>query len=136
MCHYSSGTFTSPPLFLAPLKSGQKEGSRPQERVFYLVVCIFLVVVHALSHGRHPDVGSSAGLSVASPKGPIGTSLMHRPLIGLQLDPPKLLLAAETPTTSYNLLALFQQGMLFGRSPTQHGYLAPRTLIPPYFSKS
>ena len=92
------------------------------------------MVVHALSHVRHPDVGSSAGLSVASPKGPIGTPLMHRPLIGLQLDPPKLLPAAETPTTSYNLLALFQQSMLFGRSPT-HGYLAPRTLIPPYSSK-
>lgn len=126
------------PLFLVLLRSGQKEGSGWQEKRFFFLVCISLVVVHALSLGGHPDIGSSVGVSMDSPKAPMDTSLMNRPLIWMHpLAGPddtfqKLLPVAEIPIASYHLLVLCQQGILFGRSPTRqfkHGYLAPRTYI-------
>lgn len=102
---------------------------------FHLVVCISLVVVHALVHGRHLNI---VAVSMDAPQTPVGTSLMHRPLVWMYslVGPPDtpnhLLPVAETPTTSYCLLVLFQQGIIFGRSPSRqfkHGFLAPRTLI-------
>lgn len=70
------------------------------------------MVVHALSLGGHPDIGSSVGVSMDSPKAPMDTSLMNRPLIWMHpLAGPddtfqKLLPVAEIPIASYHLLIL------------------------------
>ena len=107
----------------------------------HLVVCISFVVVHALVHGRHLNI---VAVSMDAPQTPVGTSLMHRPLVWMYslVGPPDtpnhLLPVAETPTTSYCLLVLFQQGIIFGRSPSRqfkHGFLSPNTHNP-YPSKS
>lgn len=128
-CHCSSGTFHITSFcFLWGLDKRRVLDGRKKN---LLSLVFSSVVIHALYHDRHPDIGSFMHVSV---------NFVHRSLVWMQsmanlLTPESAFACSRTPTAFYCLIVLSQQGILFGRSQSRqlkYGFLVFKTLLYPY----